>query len=238
MSLINAALYGNLDEVDRQISMGVDVNQMGWALMAAAQEGHDSIVSRLISEGAEVNEKTDEGIAPLAMAALDGHVNIVKRLISEGAEVNQKDEFGETALHAAIEKGHDDIVEYLISKGANTDNIEFFCPRDYPYCKNSNNSCYKNKGKNGKFSSPRRWWDQDGCKYDYRMGLEEPSTSTSASNEDSYTPLMKAEYAGSGMDVRMDGGSLKSKRRKSKRRKTKRRNTKRRKTKRKTRKYK
>ena len=100
----------------------------------------------------------------------------------------------------------------------------------------SNKSCYKlGENENLKYKNIAL---SDGCKYDYRMGLEEPSTSTSASSEDLYTPLMEAEYAGSGVDVRMDRASLKSKRRKSKRRKTKRRNTKRRKTKRKTRKYK
>ena len=236
-ALIAAAQKGHDSIVSRLIAKDADVNHVAddgaTALAIAAQYGHANVVDKLISEDADVNHVGLHGATALLLAAQNGHDSIVSRLIANDANVNHAADNGDTALYIAAQNGHDSIVRKLINEGANTENIEFFCPIDYPYCNDSNNSCYGIKeGEN--YSRPRGflWESQDGCKYDYRMGLEEPSTSTSASNEDFNTPLMKAEFAGSGVDVgRMDGGSLKSKRRNTKRRNTKRRKTKRKNTK-------
>eukprot|EP01046_Picozoa_sp_COSAG06_P121848 COSAG06_NODE_69445_length_198_cov_3.818182_1_plen_62_part_01 len=58
-------------------------------LMIAAQNGHDSVVSALISAGASVDQAEEDGMTPLMIAAQNGHDSVVSALISAGASVDQ-----------------------------------------------------------------------------------------------------------------------------------------------------
>jgi len=80
--------------------------------------GSIEIVERLISSGANVNEKASDGSTPLHCAAQEGHVEIAKLLISNGANVNTKSNNGNTPLHQAIGESKTEMVRFLVSKGA------------------------------------------------------------------------------------------------------------------------
>ncbi|MFZ5867579.1 MAG: ankyrin repeat domain-containing protein [Thermodesulfobacteriota bacterium] len=120
----------------------VDENQ---ELMQAARKGHLQEVERLLDNGVDVNTEDEKGRTPIAWAAIGGHrdvVNMLKshggkytlfiaaaigdtgeaqRLIDSGAEVNATDKVGLTALMWAAEKGHTDVMRLLLEKGADVD---------------------------------------------------------------------------------------------------------------------
>ena len=54
----------------------------------AAYEGNIEAVKQHLASGADVNEKAEEGVAPLHVAAQEGHNQVVELLIANGADVN------------------------------------------------------------------------------------------------------------------------------------------------------
>ncbi|KAL5515256.1 hypothetical protein EMCRGX_G000397 [Ephydatia muelleri] len=67
----------------------------------------------LLDSGAQVNNQTKDGIAPLGWAAFKGRVECVKLLLEKGADPNHQDKDGDTALHlAAFDKP--DVSNHLI----------------------------------------------------------------------------------------------------------------------------
>lgn len=93
-------------------------------LMLAALEGRTETVKILLSKGADVNAKDDEGRTALMFAAINLHSETVKALLEHGAEVNTRDKDGATALMLAASSGSTDTVKALLDKGADV-NAEF-----------------------------------------------------------------------------------------------------------------
>jgi len=72
-------------------------------LLAAASEGHEEIVSLLLSTGkADVNAKDKEGTNSLMAAAARGHLECIKSLLDANADVNEQNVDGHTALMFAF----------------------------------------------------------------------------------------------------------------------------------------
>ena len=128
--LRSAVRAGSVDGVKKAIANGANVNAKGYRsygslvkppLHYAAQYGHKEIVQLLISKGANVKAKTDDGRTPLHSAAAKEHKDIAELLIEKGADVNAKSNEGKTPLHWATGTGWQggyEITELLISKGA------------------------------------------------------------------------------------------------------------------------
>lgn len=120
--LIEAAGNGQLDEVQRLIRRGVEVNTSvggdGTALIAAAKAGDQRMINALIRMGADVNRAARGDGNPLIMAAMAGHQDVVAQLVASGANVNAIVRNDETPLINAAREGHLPIVEYLVEHGA------------------------------------------------------------------------------------------------------------------------
>jgi ankyrin repeat protein len=99
----------------------------------AAYEGNIEAVKQHLASGADVNEKAEEGVAPLHVAAQEGHNQVIELLIDNGADVNSKDGDEGTPLHMAAANGHKGIAELLIVKGAdvNAKIVDGGTPLDY-----------------------------------------------------------------------------------------------------------
>jgi ankyrin repeat protein len=131
---IEMATVGNLDEVNRAIEVGIEIDELGakghTALMAAAYHGHRSIVNTLLSAGADPNLLCDDdGLGTAGMTALmlaagsffaSNRQQILQLLIAGGADVNQRGAGGKTAIfYAALAgSGYTDCVEVAIAAGA------------------------------------------------------------------------------------------------------------------------
>ena len=69
----------------------------------AVTDGKIALIRRELSNGANVNQKNEDGYTPLHLAVKSGHKRIVELLISKGADVNAKDARGWTSLDYSIE---------------------------------------------------------------------------------------------------------------------------------------
>jgi ankyrin repeat protein len=81
------------------------------------------VAELLLSRGAQVNAKDNDGYTHLHLAAgpwMAGHgyKDMAELLLSSGADVNAKDNDGRTPLHLAVAMGDKDVVELLLANNA------------------------------------------------------------------------------------------------------------------------
>ena len=97
----------------------------------AAANGHDDVVSLLLSRGANVDQRTGSGWTPLHQASYHGHNNVTQALVSAGAEVNKRNKYGATPLNMAAAGGHLATVRLLMTSGCAP---EAAAPAQYKVC--------------------------------------------------------------------------------------------------------
>jgi ankyrin repeat protein len=89
--LIDAACRGNVDEIEKLIADGANVNAVAlddWTpLTCAADNGQVNAVQVLLSAGADINKRRGD-LTPLCYAALRGHVATTKLLTEKGAKLS------------------------------------------------------------------------------------------------------------------------------------------------------
>ncbi|KAJ8898680.1 hypothetical protein K2173_004714 [Erythroxylum novogranatense] len=95
-----------------------DLLHLGDELHRAARIGDVNGVSSCIEEGANVNQRDQNGWTPLHRAAFKGQIESVKVLLSHGAKVEVVDKEGYTPLHCAVEAGHVNVALLLMTYGA------------------------------------------------------------------------------------------------------------------------
>jgi len=121
LTLHDAASQGNVEQLQRHIANGADLDKpdsrgrtaLGWA----AEFGRTEALTLLATSGANVNAPS-AGVPPIVIAALQRRLDVVGLLIDNAADVNAKDTSGRTALIIAAENGRKDMVELLVAKGA------------------------------------------------------------------------------------------------------------------------
>jgi hypothetical protein len=74
-------------------------------------------VGLLLAKGAAVDQASNDGFTPLAIAAEDGHERCVELLLAKGAAVNQATNYGQTPLFMATLNGHEKCVQLLLRAG-------------------------------------------------------------------------------------------------------------------------
>jgi ankyrin repeat protein len=124
-NLSMASRYGNLNEVQKLLDEGADVNWTNecgcTALYYACFKGHVEVVQLLLDRGAQMDIQDDsDGTTSLMMAIQFGHVEVVKLLLDRGALIDIQNNWGGTALMFAICPfcGKTECVRLLLEKGA------------------------------------------------------------------------------------------------------------------------
>jgi ankyrin repeat protein len=122
-----AAAYHGREYIARQLLGVVGADRGGvhardtygaTALIAAAEQGHESTARLLIENGSDVNAKTLKGITSLLASSWNGHESVVRLLLEKGADVNARSVDGSIALMRAAERGHESIARLLIENGS------------------------------------------------------------------------------------------------------------------------
>ena len=93
------------------------IGQLSCACKIVA-ETLDHVVKYLLSSGADINLRDDDGQSPLFVASQKGHCDVVKCLLSAGAYINLRNENGQSPLFVASSSGYYDIVILLTAHGA------------------------------------------------------------------------------------------------------------------------
>lgn len=118
----DAAIYGDYDKVKTIVEKHPDCithkDEYGFTVLhGLAEEEHYEILQFLIDNGANVNEKNEDGITPLHLAAWP---EIVEILVKNGADLEAKSNAGETPLIClSAEQEREDVMEALLIAGAN-----------------------------------------------------------------------------------------------------------------------
>ena len=108
--LVASCADGPVEEVKKIIARGADVNRPNafqTPLMAAATDTEFGVAKAklLLAEGAKINGRNGDGMAPLQVAAARDNVDMVKFLLEKGAEVNAVDSYGRSAIWEALHQG-------------------------------------------------------------------------------------------------------------------------------------
>jgi ankyrin repeat protein len=127
--LVRAAAKGDDREVERILARGTDPNEAdssGWtALHAAATRNHVDVVRRLLSSGADVDARTEDGVTPLLNAACAGRP-VIEALLAAGANAAAKDRGqGWRPLDRFADYANAAGVELVLKAGADVDAEDF-----------------------------------------------------------------------------------------------------------------
>ena len=93
-------------------------------LHIAVGTGQKAVVDVLLSNGANINQASNDGMAPLHNAVHVKNHEMITSLIVKGANINQTDNDGSSPLHRAASLGHDDVVALLLERGADVNQVD------------------------------------------------------------------------------------------------------------------
>jgi ankyrin repeat protein len=126
-----AVLNGDLEELDRLIGVGLNLDALGpdgtTPLMLAVKSCLGAFYDRgvvvvkfLLARGADINAQTESGATALIYAVSHNQPEVVEVLIKAGADVNAISSAGWSILDYAREYGEseDDLIELLLNAGA------------------------------------------------------------------------------------------------------------------------
>ena len=137
--LMTAARSGNVDAVKLLLDAGANPNaQEHWkgqtALMWAASEGHAAVIPPLVSYGADLTARSEQGFTALLFAAREGQIDVVQTLLEAGADLDEQlsinstltaggvarrraSDAGLNAFLLAAGSAHFELAAYLLDRG-------------------------------------------------------------------------------------------------------------------------
>jgi ankyrin repeat protein len=119
-SIIFASTMGNCDILNLLISKGVDINKKYKGMASvhwAVQEGQFASLQILCSNGANINDISEDGQTPLYISAAENNMAILKYLIMASAEIDLTKDTTPFMISCIL--NHFDIANELLNSGAN-----------------------------------------------------------------------------------------------------------------------
>lgn len=117
-----ACSYGHDNVVRVLLKAGASLEPLAGApILAAAEEGHLSVVLTLIEHGVDIEVVDSEGCTALWLACSNAHDSVVRVLLTQGAcGLETANYHGITPLAIAQYLNHHSIVKLLLAAGANS----------------------------------------------------------------------------------------------------------------------
>jgi ankyrin repeat protein len=119
LALYPAVERGDLDQIERHIHWGTDINAIGpdgrRPLHSAAEAGRLVITRLLLDNQADIDALDDQGHTPLYLAIMAGRTQVADLLLERGARFDPT-----RLLHAAVRNrvGDRDVIRFLAERGA------------------------------------------------------------------------------------------------------------------------
>lgn len=122
-SLLDAAKYGNMEEVSLLLKEKADVNQQNKeglsALFYATRDGDMQMVKALLEAKADPSlKRLSDDVTPLMQAVMCGYSDIFQLLFEAKPEPDQSNKANTSLLLMAVNEGYLDIIKYLIDAKA------------------------------------------------------------------------------------------------------------------------
>ena len=102
----------------KEIRNSNNPNHLSRSLINAIREGNLKSTRSLLNEGADPNQRREDGGTPLSTAGFHGEIEIVKLLLKRGAKISRPNTDGNTPLHVAAFLCRKEIVKLYLEKGA------------------------------------------------------------------------------------------------------------------------
>lgn len=122
VSLYLAVERGDIEQLERHIHWGSDVNAMlpngKPPLAVAAEKGRFVMVRTLLRHGAEIDAPTNDGDSALDLAVLNGRIQVAELLLERGANLDPSLLLLRAAQVGVADR---DVVRFLVSRGADTE---------------------------------------------------------------------------------------------------------------------
>jgi ankyrin repeat protein len=95
-------------------------------LFEAAAVGDVAVVRRRLAEGWEIEDRSNDGYAPLHLAAYFGQLEVARLLLERGADRNAvaANDSRVTPLHSAVSARHRDVAGLLLALGASANAVQ------------------------------------------------------------------------------------------------------------------
>ncbi len=125
ISLYLAVQRGDVDQIERHIYWGSDIDQLdpdgNRALHVAASQGRQIIVQILLKHGADTNLPDQADHKPLYYALLAGRTQLAELLVTNGAQFDADQLLLAMAVASVSDR---DVIRYLVKQGANLETID------------------------------------------------------------------------------------------------------------------
>jgi len=122
--LWRAAKSGNATGAEEALEAGADVNAKFGSngrnpLMVAVDRGHKEVVELLIRAGANVDGVSESGLTPVVLASINGHLDVLLALLRAGASPHKSVDFEQRAsrLKTAEARNQYELERALVNAG-------------------------------------------------------------------------------------------------------------------------
>ncbi len=117
---------GATPEADGADRLAAPATEAELAMIAAAAEGDQRTVERVLAEGARVDARDGRGQTALIVASWRNDLPLACRLIAAGADVNAKDDTEQSAYLIATSEGYLDLLRATLAAGADVHSLDSF----------------------------------------------------------------------------------------------------------------
>lgn len=124
IGLYLAVQRGDLDQIERHIFWGSDINQPDvdgrMPLHVAAEQGRWPVAKLLIKHGADINALDRDGHSPVYVALMAGRTQVVQHMVKMGARIEPDELLAEAVRNGVADR---DVVELMLEQGADINHL-------------------------------------------------------------------------------------------------------------------